>query len=872
MTRSLSRHGLTWLAAFWIPFIIMVLVFANMHVAPFGPRSLQFSDLQSQYVPLFQAYRHHLLTHSFNLFSFSLSVGGSTLPLAAYYLMSPFNLLVVFFPAVKVPIAIVWIIILKISTIGLTMAILLTHLFPKGRSSIPLFSTAFALCGFVALDFYNVMWLDALIWLPIVTLGLYRIIEKRRFGLFTIALTITIFSNYYLGYMTGLFSIIYFGYLLISNSDQPRPLKQVWREGWPLIRQFVWGGLLAVGLSAVLLIPTGLGMLATGKTTFNLDAYNITLNFGPEIFTQFGIGGGQFTTHLYHGPALYMGSLMFLLVIVFFVSPRIAAPAKNRALWLLGILFVSLWITVLNTIWHMFQMPEGFPFRNAFFFTFVCIIIAYQAWQTHPADTLNDPQKILALAWGGGLLLIGMVSARIYPRLMNHFIHDRFSSYYVLSQPSARYTWIAIGLLVLNVMLLFISEHTAIRASLMALILFSELGVNFSIAMNGISWTNQSTYAKAYQAERQAVDQVKPKSPDLYRIDFLPTNLQSAFTERYSAYNDPITFGYAGIGAYSSTLEAQNQAILKDLGFFNLNERRVSSEGATSLSDLLTGTKYRLSGEGTSPADIQPVTTYAGMGYSVPKGFVTTKLFSDNIFANYRRIMTALDQPNAVRKVTVLDRKETSGQVTLTVKSPTGGTLYGYASSKNVAYSSIDRDADSPRSSTVASANGGYLLNLGHLKPNQATTISYTIRSAAKHDLALATLNEKQVQTAARALRQRSFTITSRQQNGLTGTVTGTRQAKWLYLSIPDLAGWHATVNGKPVHISSALTSKFQPATKQQAKFYNGMMALPLSTGKNKVVLRYQTPGLNWGLLVSAVSLILFLGSEIMTTVWHRRD
>src|SRR5699024_754087 len=158
-------------------------------------------------------------------------------------------------------------------------------------------------------------------------------------------------------------SVMYFIYLIVEHQPVPTPFRETWRMHWPAIRQFFIGSLLAGLMSMIVLIPTALGMLLTGKSNFFIENYLPTPLFGPEVLAQFGVGTGDFHSHLYHAPSLFMGTLMFLLLIVYFVSPKIKAVEKTRTMWLLIAMGLSLFVTLFNTIWHMFQQPAGFPFR-----------------------------------------------------------------------------------------------------------------------------------------------------------------------------------------------------------------------------------------------------------------------------------------------------------------------------------------------------------------------------------------------------------------------------------------------------------------------------------------------------------------------------
>ncbi len=90
-----------------------------------------------------------------------------------------------------------------------------------------------------------------------------------------------------------------------------------------------------------------------------------------------------------------------------------------------------------------------------------------------------------------------------------------------------------------------------------------------------------------------------------------------------------------------------------------------------------------------------------------------------------------------------------------------------------------------------------------------------------------------------------------------TDTVTGKialNTAKYLLLTIPYSAGWTAFVDGIKHNIIRANTM---------------FMALYLEPGKHDITLKYRTPGLRIGAIISAFSLMVFVG---MIVIGRRRD
>ena len=75
----------------------MTLLYMTAEIYPFGKNSLLTVDLAGQYIAFFNAFKN-ILDGSINMFySFSKTLGGNMYGLLTYYLMSPFNLLLVFF-------------------------------------------------------------------------------------------------------------------------------------------------------------------------------------------------------------------------------------------------------------------------------------------------------------------------------------------------------------------------------------------------------------------------------------------------------------------------------------------------------------------------------------------------------------------------------------------------------------------------------------------------------------------------------------------------------------------------------------------------------------------------------------------------------
>ena len=137
-------------------------------------------DLGQQYIDFFSQFKDTLLNHPTKFFySFEKGFGGEMVGLWAYYLMSPFNLILLFFNEGNFDIAVTLLTYLKLLSASLTFMLFSRHVYKLETPISISFSLAYALMSYVIVYLLNIMWLDGLVFLPLIALGLHTIVEKR---------------------------------------------------------------------------------------------------------------------------------------------------------------------------------------------------------------------------------------------------------------------------------------------------------------------------------------------------------------------------------------------------------------------------------------------------------------------------------------------------------------------------------------------------------------------------------------------------------------------------------------------------------------------------------------------------------------------
>lgn len=386
--------------SFLIPMVVFLLILKEHGFYPFGGKSMFIMDMRDQYMEFFASLRNVIHGDDSLFFSWSRSMGGNYLGLFAYYVASPLSFITLLFPVEKMTMAIVVLTVLKIGLAGFSFALFAVYVWKRTISDKPpvtvtkkrktdkinemakdnhkLFlvlplAVSYALISYNMVYSMCLMWLDGVILLPIILLGVEKILDGGKGLHYMFALAALFICNYYTGYMVGIFTALYTVYRILS-----RIRKEQIKEYTVKTLRFTLCTLLAFGISAPLIIPV-VKDLMQGKLA--LDAYvpDVTTNF--EFGKLFGkLQNGVYDSITNTGlPMIYCGFLVLLLILFFFVINRITIREKAGAVVILAFLAASFYFTKWDMAWHGFQYPTWFPYRYAFVCSFFMLYMALRA-------------------------------------------------------------------------------------------------------------------------------------------------------------------------------------------------------------------------------------------------------------------------------------------------------------------------------------------------------------------------------------------------------------------------------------------------------------------------------------------------------------
>lgn len=562
-----NNRLLYYMLAFLLPIMSLAIIYSSVGIAPFGDKTLLTIDMHNQYVSFFSYFRNVLHGEASLVYSFSQGLGGEMVGLAAYYLLSPFNLLFYFSDASNLPAFILFITALKIGASGLTMFVYLEN--TKAESIALLGSVMYALMSYNIVYKQNLMWLDAIIFLPLIISGLDQIIKGKKSKRYIVSLSLTIISQYYIAYMVCVFVTLYFIVKLFEKNWDGN-IKSFWVTSRTSITYFIVESLLSGLISAIMIFPlifSFSGGASEGKIKlgqlFSLERH---FNF-IDLISKFVIGSYSHDEIRAGLPNIYTSLITIPALVLFFSNKKIKLKEKTTFIILLVIMLISFNVEGLNILWHAVTSPAWFPYRYSFVFIFLIISYSMTALNRLDKKQLNLKKISMTLC----------ISALIYFLLLvRTYLKD--------------FEYLNNNLIILSGVLMFtyslwligsVKKNKLIFQSLLVLIVIGELAINGISTLNKMNYASLSNYNDTVE-KTKTINGLLPND-EVYRME-----------KTYSINrNDPLLFNYSGINHYSSSAKVQDKELLEHLGYRNhYNYWAIYADGSSIQADSLLGIKY----------------------------------------------------------------------------------------------------------------------------------------------------------------------------------------------------------------------------------------------------------------------------------------
>ncbi len=562
---------------FIIPVALMYLIYLSMGIHPFGDGSVLVLDLNGQYVYFFESLRNAIYGEGSFLYSFFRALGGEYLGMYAYYLASPFSYIVALFPQHRILEALLTIILVKTGLCGFTFGFYLhkNSLHPN-KIMVVAFSVMYALCSFAVVHQNNVMWIDAIFWLPILTYSIEQLIKNKKYKLFVISLAMTMMSNYYIGYMACIYSVVYFFYYYTANDEAVRNPYAEKKHGLISFFRFGFFAIIAAAISAFILLAAYYS-LTFGKNEFSDPNWNLKAKFDLlDFFTKF-LPGAYDTVRPEGLPFVYCGVLSLITVPVYFMTKQIRSREKIASIALLGFFVLCFIASPLDLIWHGFQNPNWLNHRYSFMFCFILLVLGFKGF----ANLRKCNEKFI-LAICAFIVLFVSICQKM-----------EFETYLVSSEKlttfeTVWFTVIAV-IVIFSILCLLIRTKdykkregiTAILAAVICIEIFCNALAMVVQFDDDVVYSKYSGYNNFVGGLRPVVDELKEYDSSFYRME----------KTMHRKYNDNMALGIRGLSNSTSTLNAKNIKFLNHMGYTSRSHLS-KYLGGNPVNDSLLGIKY----------------------------------------------------------------------------------------------------------------------------------------------------------------------------------------------------------------------------------------------------------------------------------------
>lgn len=379
---------------------IMLLVYYCYELYPFGEKTILRMDLYHQYGPLFAELYDRVTNLRSFFYSWQTGLGSPFMGNFFNYLSSPSMIFMLLMGHENMPEAIASMIVAKAALAAAAFTFYLKKSHNKHDFSSAAFGILYAMCGYFVAYYWNVMWIDTMVYFPLVILGIENIINRQSPKLYIPMLALTLLTNYYMGYMVCIFSVLYFLIYFFSNFEilsvaegTPFELKDNGKKkikvidrlkGNILLRSgftFAFSSIGAACLVAFALLPVYFILKSCSATsgTFPTEykSYFTIFDFLANHLASVNPTIRSSGTDVL--PNVFCGMATLILVPLYLFTKSISIKEKAAHVFLLGLLYFSFNLNVLNYIWHGFHYPNDLPYRFSFMYCFILVKLAHKA-------------------------------------------------------------------------------------------------------------------------------------------------------------------------------------------------------------------------------------------------------------------------------------------------------------------------------------------------------------------------------------------------------------------------------------------------------------------------------------------------------------
>lgn len=857
------KYGL--LAAF-LAALVSFLIFA-VSKRIFGGYSFLISDLRAQYVHFIRLFLRSLFGEGAMDYTFEVGMGTPSVPLYAYYCLSPFNFIYLLIEDDAAASAVV--VILKYALAAYTFWRFEEKIFHQDSVESAVFAVCYALSGYCVAFYFNIINTDGLYMLPVIVMLVIEYVRTGSWRRLVLAYAYQFVVMFYSGYIIGIFSFLILLLTMVWEYGKE------WKKYLTGLLKFAGIVIWAALIGAATLLPTAVFLLGNSiDAASSFGALQLTL---PDIYNNLFLGEMQSEEVII--PLVYSGLVVLFLTPFYFLNRRIGR--REKILFAVPILFLlacSLW-QPLYILMHGFNVPNMFGFRFSYFYSFILLTIACRSWKCSGETRV---WKYYALAAANIIIYYAVYV------LQKNALKEEMQSSSVLGWELNAF------FLILYAVLLSRRKEGAYRRHSFQWIFL--ICVSAELLLNGYQYNVRQGYIIVNsEYSIQLMEHLTEGVLEQIRQDEQSRGGRKGFRVQCTDIDTPAysaSFGYRGLGYFSTVENRKLREALFRLGYFT-NTNLCADYGGTAVTRMLFSQDYLIRyhiEQQEINAAIERNEECLALGFMVSEGLKGFRICGEDPFENQNLLLRSMtgkevfcfapyegnltiltdnmyigaDEENARYLVGIQDPELMDGSISFELESESPLPLYAYFSQNDGI-----RNGLSPRLVSGAKGAPGWLATdilscprifiveineEGQLQAeiliNQNTVQDYYFNSFYFYYYL-----EDQLQEAYQILSEHQMEITGMRGDTIEAVVSVDEDMPVLFTSIPYDRGWKVSVDGEWVEPFSVLEGAF--------------LAVELTPGEHELVFTYDSMMDRIGRTLSVIGILAYMAC-VRKFIWKK--
>lgn len=851
----------------------IAVIYVIFSVFPFGSITVMRMDLYHQYGPLFAELYDRIVEHKSLLYSWITGGGSSFLGNYLNYLSSPLSFLIFLFDKEDISYAITFIVAFKCILSATSFSYYLKKSFNKDNYFLSAFGILYAFSAYFLAYYWNVMWLDAMIMLPLIALGIEKIFKTGDIKLYTVSLVILFFANYYMGYMCCIFAVLYFFVCFINTYSNDGKLNKnaVYEKKYSTKAlmnnvfinrgvKFAFASIIAALICAITLVPVFMILKNSSATsgtfpqTFKsyFDLLDLITSHFALLETTIRSSGDNVL------PNIYTGILTFILLPLFLVNNKI--KLKEKATYVVLIIFFVFCFNnnCAEYIWHAFHFPNDLPYRYSYMYSFIIAVMGYKTILNFKGIKVKD------IAYTG-LAIISFVI------ICQKFLTNKMTN-------STIYATIIFVALWCGFLFLLKNKNAQKKTVSFVLVTFILCETIISSIVGLPLNQDNKNYKENYKTYTDAINYIDNKDSGFYRTELCYLNTRM----------DPAYYGYNGISVFSSMAYESYSQLQSSLGMQSNKVNSYTYNTQTPVYNMMFNIKYLIQTDvSLAPSSnlykkiyttsdkksnvyeskynlpiaycvnskIDDWVTDEGNPFEIQSDFVKLATGYSNLFKPVEYNSTDFDAvsgddvtENGTYWLEKSDSSSNYGTETVSLSPTIDGNLYLYVKSSDLKTITVNSEKVSDITQSMEDA---YILDLGYHNKGDEVLVSLDASKmeseSTSFDFYCYTADDTVVKNMYNSLTGNSLNVESYSDTTIKGTVKA-KENCYLYSSIPYDDGWSVYVDGKKA---------------ETFEIGGTLLAIELTPGQHKIEYKYFPVGFLYGIIISAVTVFGLCGFYI---------